>query len=164
MSKVNSKKLLYVVLIIAALVLYWKIFSKVSGNKTLEPKRIEKLQLIDDNSFFLFKEKEPMSKIINPFYQNSNAKKKIAVKQMHQKRKNVVLEPKHTVESKIRPNVAYHGTIISDKFGVSAYITLDGKMHVVKQNLELKDGIFVKNIWTDSIKLRIYDKDEVIYR
>lgn len=148
---------------IAALLLYWRIFSKVSGgnNSNSTEKEIEKTSNL--SAFHISKKKERLGEIINPFFKSITTHKiEKAVKQ--EKQKNAFVKREKQLETKISPKITYHCTIIGNEVGTSAYVIMDGKMYIAKENIELVKDIIVKKIWTDSIRIKIYDQNEIFYR
>lgn len=160
MNKINLKKAIYVLLSIAALLLYWRIFSKVSGGNSSNSTKNEIVKTSNLGVLHLIKKNERLGEIINPFFKSITTHKIEKVV----KQKNAFVKREKQVETKILPKITYHGTIVGKEVGASAYVIMDGKMYIAKENIELIEGIIVKKIWADSIKIKIYDQNEIFYR
>ena len=154
---------MYVLLSIATLILYWRIFSKVSGGNNSNSTEKEIVKTSNLKILRLIKKNERLGEIINPFFKSITTQKiEKAVKQQTQK--NTFVKREIQVETKVLPKVTYHGTIVGNEVGTSAYVIMDGKMYIIKENIELVKGIVVKKIWADSIRIKIYDQNEIFYR
>lgn len=169
MSEQLKKRILYLLLSLGVLLIWYRIFSRVTSYSVGEQEHVEESNNWEQLVVFERKSDLDLKILQDPFESAS----KLVTPKVDEKKslvKKVIAPPESKVKKEVKPvkdipRIEYRG-LVHDKLDKEsvAFVYVNGKRNTVGEGAQLTKVLFLKKIWNDSILLTIYDQDTIIYR
>ena len=172
-----NKNILYAILGVLVLAIWWKVFKRIDQPASdPETEDTGAYALADRHGLILEREQVAVEQPErDPFYTYVPRRKTAEPEQPSIRQRDAQMQKQRQEAARRRnlpkkekkwPVVRYHGVLNSREgdYGNYCYVTVDDQLFVKKEGEFIKEGIQLKKIWHDSVRIILLEKDTIIRR